>query len=97
MAEHDAIWEQAYVGLLIHCQHPGCGEVLERCLTEEATEPVEGWADVMADQARSDGWEIVIDGRVECGRHHVALRPISGRLADYVTLRSWSFYPTYSP
>lgn len=64
----DAIAIQAYTELMISCQIPGCTEDFDECFRSPAKDPVERWANEMADMARREGWG-VDDGRVVCSRH----------------------------
>jgi hypothetical protein len=72
----DAIQSLAYAELLIACQIDGCGNVFQPTLTEPATDPVERWAERMANRARQVGWSVNGAGRVLCPIHSEDCEPV---------------------
>lgn len=58
------IREMAYLHLSVHCKK--CDADLE--ISEEASEPVEEWAQRVAEQSAERGWGCLKDGTIVCSR-----------------------------
>lgn len=65
----DPIADQAFCELMISCEIGDCLNLLQTCLDEPATDPVEAWAERMAHIARERGWRVSDAGRVVCLEH----------------------------
>ena len=65
----NAIETLAYSELLISCQVGGCSNVFQPTLDQPATDPVEEWANDMANRALEAGWSVSTDGRALCPTH----------------------------
>jgi hypothetical protein len=58
------IQEMAYLHLSVHCEK--CGIDFE--VNEEASEPVEEWAQRVAEGAVEQGWSCLNDGTIICSK-----------------------------
>ena len=65
----DTIAEIAFAELIISCQMDYCNAIFQPTLDEPATDPVEEWAQRMANHACRAGWSLDTDGRVKCPKH----------------------------
>jgi hypothetical protein len=72
------IQDLAYTEILIKCKVKGCLNLFEPSLDEPATDPVDDWAEKMAQRAMQTGWSADTSGRVLCPSHrHLADAPFS--------------------
>lgn len=73
-----SIQDLAYTELLIKCKVKGCLNLFEPSLDEPATDPVDDWAEKLAQRAIQAGWSADADGRVLCPSHrHLSDSPSS--------------------
>lgn len=73
-----SIKDLAYTEILVNCKVKACLNLFEPSLDEPATDPVDDWAENMAQRALQAGWSADADGRVLCpGHRHLAERPAS--------------------
>lgn len=73
-----SIQDLAYTEIFVKCQVKGCLNLFEPSLDEPATEPVDDWAENMAQRAMQAGWSADANGCVLCPTHrHLADLPSS--------------------
>lgn len=64
-----SVQDLAYTELLVICKVRACLNLFEPSLDEPATDPVDDWAESMAERAIEAGWSADVDGRVLCPTH----------------------------
>lgn len=74
----DPMVNLAFAELLISCQFGDCSNVFKKSLDQPAIDPVEGWSEMMAHSARSEGWSVDSAGLVLCPAHTKRVQPEKG-------------------
>jgi len=68
-----SIQDLAYTEILVKCKVTACLSLFEPSLNEPATDPVDDWAEDMAQRAMQAGWSADAAGQVLCPSHrHLA-------------------------
>ena len=71
-----ALQDLAYTEILVKCKVKGCLNLFEPSLDEPATDPVDDWAEGMAQRALLAGWSADVNGQALCPIHrHLASEP----------------------